>query len=135
MSKKISLIAAAAACLALAAVPAFAAKGGGGGGGGGGNTATIAFANAGSFAPTTGAGSQVSFAVTANVKPSDVGNLWVANVCTDANGVTVSAEYHGVSNWTSGPFTTAGANCTASVTLFPDVWTPLKGGSMTFAVS
>ena len=129
MSKKISLTAIAVLCFALAAVPAFGAKGGGG------NTATIAFAGTGAAATAaTAAGSQVSFSVTANVKPSDVYYLWVANVCTQ-NGVTVSAEYHPVQSWTAGTFTTAGTQCTAFVTLFPDVWTALKGGSMSYSVA
>ena len=129
MSKRISLIGVAALCFALAAVPALGAKGGGG------NTATIAFAGTGAAATVApSAGSQVSFAVTANVKSSDVYYLWVANVCTQ-NGVTVSAEYHPVQSWTAGPFTTAGTQCTAFVTVFPDVWTALKGGSMTYSVA
>ena len=132
MSKRISLIGVAALCFALAAVPAFGAKGGGGGGG----TATIAFASTGALATPAGvrASTQVSFSVTASVKPSDVYYLWVANVCTQ-NGVTVSAEYHPVQSWTAGPFTTAGTQCTAFVTVFPDVWTALKGGSMTYSVA
>ena len=132
MSKRISLIGVAALCFALAAVPAYGVKGGGGG-----MSATIAFVSNGASAPTTdvSAGSQVSFAVTAKVKPSDVANLWVSNVCTDQNGVTISAEYHAVQSWVASPFTAVGARCTASVTLFPDVWTALRGGSMTYSVS
>jgi hypothetical protein len=128
MSKRIALIA--VLCFALSAVPAFGAKGTGGG-----NTATIAFAGAGA-APVAApaSGSQVSFAVTANVKPTDVYNLWVSNVCSQ-NGVVVSAEYHPVQNWVAGSFTTGGSQCTAMVTLFPDVWTALKGGSMTYSVA
>jgi hypothetical protein len=126
----------AAACLALVAAPAYAAKGGSGGGGNG--TATIAFATTG-FAAAAGTGgtaasSSVSFSVTANVKSADVANLWVANICTQ-NGVTVSAEYHQVQNWVAGPFATSGSQCKAYVWMFPDAWTPLKGGSMTYSVT
>ena len=131
MSRILKFAVAAAACLALAAGPAFAAKGGGGG-----NTATIRFATTGfaAAAASTGTGGSVSFAVTANVKAADVPLLWVSNVCSE-NGVTVSAEYHQVQNWTAGPFATNGTSCTAIVTVFPEVWTALKGGSMTYAVT
>jgi hypothetical protein len=131
MTRIFGLAAFAAVCLALVAAPAFGAKGGGSG------TATITFAKSGSTARTSGAvaaGSSVSFAVTANVKPADVYSLWVANICSK-NGVTVSAEYHPVQSWTAGPFVTAGTSCTAYVWKFPDTATPLKGGSMTYAVS
>jgi hypothetical protein len=127
MSKKICLIGVAALCFALAAVPAFGAKGG--------NTASIAFANTGLAAVSApSAGSQVSFAVTANVKPSDVYSLWVENICS-VNGVTVSAEGHPVQSWVASSFTAAGTQCTAYVWMFPDAWTPLKGASMTYSVS
>ena len=128
MIRSLKFAAFTAVCLALAAAPAFGAKGGG--------SATIAFANTGSALSATAsptAGSSVSFAVTANVKPSDVYSLWVANVCS-RNGVTVSAEYHPVQGWTSGPFIAAGTSCKAYVWLFPDAWTALKGGSMTYSV-
>ena len=115
-------------CAALLAAPAFGAKGG--------TTATITFANSGSTLRTTAttAGSSVSFAVTASVRAADVYSLWVSNVCS-VNGVTVSAEYQPVLNWTSGPFKAQGTSCKASVVVFPDVWTALKGGTMTYAVS
>ena len=128
MIRNLKFAAFTAVCLAVIAAPALGAKGGAG-------TATIAFANAGSAARTApAAGSSVSFAVTANVKPSDVYSLWVANICS-RDGVTVSAEYHPVQSWTAGPFTAAGTSCTAYVWKFPDAWTALKGGSMTYSVS
>jgi hypothetical protein len=116
--------------LTVLATPAFGAKSGGRPG-----SATIAFATAGASIDPT-AGSQVSFAVTANVKPADVYSLWVANVCSQ-DGVTISTQYAPVQDWTAGPFTlpSAGAQCNAFVWLFPDAWTPLKGGSMTFTVT
>ena len=55
-------------------------------------------------------------------------------IINNPNGVVVSAEYQPVQNWNSGPFTATGSSCKASVHLFPDVWTPLKGGTMTYAV-
>jgi hypothetical protein len=103
----------------------------------GGGVATIAFAaNTGAAAVAPTGGSQVSFTVTANVKPADVYNLWVANVCSQ-NGVTVSAEYHPVQNGVAGPFTLtpSGTQCNAFVWVFPDAWTPLSGGSMIYSVS
>ena len=131
MSRTMKFAAFAVACLALAAAPAYAAKGGGGG-----NTATIRFASTGfaAAAATSGTSAGVSFAVTANVKAADVPNLWVANICTD-KGVTVSAEYHQVRDWVAGPFATNGSACTAYVWVFPDAWTALKGGSMTYSVT
>jgi hypothetical protein len=133
MSKRIALLGIAVVFALTVTTAAFAAKGGGTAGGN--NTATIAFANTGSAAISAlSTGSQASFAVTANVKPADVYSLWVANICSQ-NGVTVSAEYHPVQNWLAGPFTVTGAQCTAYVWLFPDAWTPLKGGSMTYAVT
>ena len=132
MSKRITL-------LGIVAVLALAVTGSGlAAKGGGGNTiASISFAatsNAAVAAPSTG--SQVSFAVTANVKPSQVYFLWVANVCSQ-NGVAVSAAYQPVLGGLSGPFTlpASGLQCTASVVLFPDVWTALSGGTMTYSVS
>ena len=129
MTRILKLAAFAAVCLALVAAPALGAKGGGNG------TATIAFATSGSvlLAASPAEGSSVSFAVTANVKANDVYSLWVANICSE-NGVTVSAEYHPVLGWNAGPFTTAGTSCTAYVWMFPDAWTPLRGGSMTYSV-
>jgi hypothetical protein len=103
----------------------------------GGGVATIAFAGStgGATVGPTG-GSQVSFTATANVKPADVYNLWVANVCSQ-DGVTVSAEYHPLQSGVAGPFTLSpsGTQCNAFVWLFPDAWTPLSGGSMTYSVS
>lgn len=137
MSRIFKSAALAAACLGLVVTaPAGAGKGSGGTGG---NTATIAFANTGFAAAATAgpsAGSSVSFEVTAKVKPSAVYSLWVANVCSQ-DGVTVSAEYHPVQNWVAGPFTVSksGTECTAFVWMFPDAWTALKGGSMTYSVS
>ncbi len=135
MSKRIALIGTAVVFALALTATAFAAKGGGNTGGT--NTATIAFANTG-FAATgaPSAGSQVSFSVAANVKPADVSLLWVANICSQ-NGVTVSTEYHGVQNGIAGPFAlgSAGTQCTAYVWLFPDAWTPLKGGSMSYTVA
>ena len=135
MSKRIALIGTAIVFALALTATAFAAKGGGNTGAA--NTATIAFANTG-FAAASGpsAGSQVSFSVTANVKPADVFSLWVANICSQ-NGVTVSAEYHGVQNGVAGPFALAsgGTQCTAYVWMFPDAWTPLKGGSMSYTVA
>jgi len=134
MPRNLKFAALAVMCLGLAAVPAYAARGGAGGG----SKATISFAGTGFAAlaaPTSG--SSVSFAVTApGVKPSDLNSLWVANVCS-RDGVTVSAEYHPVQNWVAGPFTTsaAGTQCTAFVWVFPDAWTAVSGGSMSYAVS
>jgi hypothetical protein len=136
MSRIFKSAALAAACLGLVvAAPAGAGKSSGGTGG---NTATIAFASTGFAAAAAGpsSGSSVSFKVTARVKPSAVYSLWVANVCSQ-DGVTVSAEYHAVQNWVAGPFTVSksGTQCTAFVWMFPDAWTSLKGGSMTYSVS
>jgi hypothetical protein len=132
MIRKLRFVPFAAVAVALVAAPAFGAKGGGGAGGNG--TATIAFASA-ARTSVPSAGSQVSFAVTANVKPSAVYSLWVANVCS-RDGVTVSAEYHPVQDWSAGPFAldASGVDCTAYVWMFPDAWTPLKGGSMSYSV-
>lgn len=118
----------------IATAPALAARGGGGGSG----TATIGFAPSTSAPARFGVGSQLSFAVTANVKPADVYSLWVANTCSQ-NGVVVSTQYAPVQDWLAGPFTlswTGGsATCTAYVALFPDVWTPLRGGLMSYSVA
>jgi hypothetical protein len=132
LTRYLKLASLAAVCVAILAAPAMGAKSGKSSG-----VATIAFAGAQTAATTAPVvGSQVSFAVTANVKASDLYNLWVANVCSQ-DGVTVSAEYHPVLNGVSGPFTlnTSGTSCNAYVWLFPDAWTPLSGGSMTFSVS
>jgi hypothetical protein len=134
MTRYLKLVSLAAICILALAAPAFGAKGGNGGGGA---VATIAFATPpGSASTLPSHGSQVNFAVTANVKPSQLYSLWVANICSQ-NGVTVSAEYHPVSNSLAGPFTlgSSGEQCTAYVWLFPDAWTPLSGGSMTYSVS
>jgi hypothetical protein len=132
LTRYLKLASLAVVCAAVLAAPAMGAKGGKGGG-----VATIAFAGAQAAATVlpTG-GSQVSFAVTANVKASDVDYLWVANICS-LNGVPVSSEYHPVLNGTSGPFTLtpAGTQCNAYVWLFPDAWTALSGGTMTYSVS
>lgn len=67
-------------------------------------------------------------------------SLWVANVCSDAAGVTVTAEYQPVvwsdapNAGSAGPFSTDGSNpaagqpvaCRAFVWLFPDAWTPVS---------
>ena len=132
MTRYLKLASLAVVCAAVIAAPAMGAKGSKGGG-----VATIAFAGtqgSATVAPT--GGSQVSFTVTANVKTADLNNLWVANICTK-DDVTVSAEYHGVLNGLSGPFTLSpsGTQCNAYVWVFPDAWTPLSGGSMTFSVS
>src|SRR5438477_3370792 len=83
--------------LTIAAAPATAGKGNA--------SATITFAGSG-LAPTTGlhVGDSVAFNVTANVKPSDTGKLWVTTYCTQ-NGVTVYAASQGAALGSTAPFT------------------------------
>ena len=116
-------------------------NGGAGGSGGGGPTASIALVEPGRLAATSSwpsVGSDVSFAVSANVKERDLYSLWVANECFQ-DGVKVYAEYQPARDGTSGPFTLSwadgAASCTAYVWLFPDVGNVLSGGTTTYGVN
>src|SRR3990172_6875532 len=116
-------------------------SGGAGGSGGGGPTASIALVEPGRLAATSSwpsVGSDVSFAVSANVKERDLYSLWVANECFQ-DGVKVYAEYQPARDGTSGPFTLSwadgAASCTAYVWLFPDVGDVLSGGTTTYGVN
>jgi len=122
----------------------FAARGGNGNGngnGGGGPTASISLVEPGRLAATSSwpsVGSDVSFAVSANVNERDLYSLWVANECFQ-DGVKVYAEYQPARDGTSGPFTLSwaagAASCTAYVWLFPDVGDVLSGGTITYGVN
>ena len=135
MHRRHILVALAIAVVAVAATPAFAGKGGGSGGRA---SASIAFADATRLA-STGArpGDSLSFAVTANLRESDMANLWVGNTCS-RNGELVYAEYHPVQSGTAGPFTltgsTAGTSCRAWVWIFPELADSPRGGSMSYDV-
>ena len=121
---------------------AFAAKGGNAGvtGGNGNNTATISLVEplAASLGSWPSVGDSVSFAVSANVKASDVYSLWVANYCYQ-DGVAVYQQFVPVQSGTAGPFTLSwsggAASCTAYVFLFPNTASPLSGGSLSYSVA
>lgn len=80
-----------------------------------------------------------TFQVTADLpsgKYKNIYDLWVANLCFDAQGVEVTAEYQAV-QWPSGsagPFATDGTSpfagpivsCSAYVWYFPDFNTPVS---------
>jgi len=86
----------------------------------------------------------ITFAVTrSGGKANAAYSLWVANLCDDAGGVRVSAEYLPV-QWDqntsefpttgiAGAFTLGGAvSCAAYVWEFPDALTPLKNADLTY---
>jgi hypothetical protein len=137
-SRKKVVYAVIAVCFALgASAPAFAGKGSGGGN----NTASISFAGSTSFSAASQpkAGDTVGFAVTANVKPSDLYNLMVRNRCTQ-NGTVMWVDDEPVLSGQASPFTFGwngggAAQCTAYVWLFPDSETALRGGSMSYSVA
>jgi hypothetical protein len=93
--------------------------------------------NVATLAVASSSATSVSYAVTFTAHSGQY-SLWVANLCLDAAGVTVTAAYLPIV-WkgpagTAGPFATDGSNpstgpvvgCRAYVWKFPDAWTPVS---------